>query len=267
MSQASSSEEKVIGSGLDVMDTGLDGSDSCFGEDLIGLDGSVDADLMTGGAPGCHVPLDTSPVRSVANATPSTPPRRVKEPFIGPLTTTDSTRVEDMKFLNSGFDDGDARRLLAVEMLAKSRGRAQSTPPRHTDAKRAALIKKYKRLRGYSTPPRGTKPYSRREKEILVSVRKFNEMEAAKYASVCERVEEYSREWIDRVADVPFNAPAARTEKMTGVSSRTVHNFARQDKRCELTPKKKPGRKSIDPAEWMLIDIRTIVRGKLCSNC
>lgn len=267
MSQASSSVEKVIGSGLDVMDTGLDGSDSCFGEDLIGLDGSVDVDLMTGGAPGCHGPLDTSPVCSVANAAtsnPSTPPRRVKEPFVGPLTTEDSTRVEDMKFLNSGFDDGDARRLLLVEKSVRSRSRAHSTPPRRTDAQRLAVINKYKHLRGYSTPPRGTKPYSRREKEILVSVRKFNEMEAAKYASVCERVEEYSREWIDRVADVPFNAPAARTEKMTGVSSRTVSNFARQEKRCELTPKKKPGPKRIQPAEWMLIDIRTIVRGEHC---
>lgn len=58
------------------------------------------------------------------------------------------------------------------------------------------------------------------------------------------------------------NAPAVRTERMTGIPRSTVRNFAKQEKDLQLTPKKVPGRKSVKPEEWMLVDIRTIVRGE-----
>ena len=203
MSQA---EEKVIGSGLDTMDIGVVGSDSCFGDGLIGSDGTVDVDcgLTTGGTPCCHGSGDISPTCDA----PSTPTRRVDAPFIGPLIKRELRNVEDMKTLNPGFDDGDARRLLIVEKSMRSRGRAYSTPPPLTNTARKALKEKYKKLRGYSTPPRGTKHYSKREKEIMLSVKQFNETEAANYAEVNKRVDDYSREWIDRVAAVPFSSPA-----------------------------------------------------------
>ena len=45
----------------------------------------------------------------------------------------------------------------------------QLHPADMRNAARKAMIQKYKKLRGYRNPPRGTKPYSRREKEILTT--------------------------------------------------------------------------------------------------
>ena len=108
---------------------------------------------------------------------------------------------------------------------------------------------KYKSMRGWSTPPRDRKDYSKREKLVINRVKEFNTKEAAKAKYTLKRSDEYSQELINVIALVPFTSPTQQTAEMLGVKQRTTRHFAKQAKDMALTPKKEPGKKMVNPPD------------------
>ena len=181
--------------------------------------------------------------------------------FIGPLSEKDQAEVSDLQLMTPGIDEGDARRLLQERHSVRGRkGRSASTPKRSA-ADRKALIAKYKALRGWSTPPRSARDFSKREKQLIARVKEFNDKEADNAKVVMKQADEYCQGMIQRISLVPFTAPTQRTAEMTGVNERNIRSYAKQAREVALTPKKKSGRKYFDPPDWVFADIRILVTG------
>ena len=181
--------------------------------------------------------------------------------MIGPLAEKDQAEVSDLQMMTAGLDESDARRLLQERQFVRRRkSRSLSTPKRPTSS-RQSLIAKYKSLRGWSTPPRVERDFTKREKLIISRVKSFNEKEAAKARAVLKKSDEYCEEMISNISLVPFTNSTQRTVEMTGINERNIRRFAKQAKDMALTPIKKPGRKLINPPDWVFTDVRTIVTG------
>ena len=146
-------------------------------------------------------------------------------------------------------------------------GADPSTPVKKTgdwtSARRTEVKRKYKEMMCWKKDERrGTSDYGRREKTIVLTVKAFNEGEKKAYKKRL-RIERdnYVKEAVRDMTVVPFEKVVERTSAMTGISERCVARFVQQERRSELTPKKKTGRKGFVAPEWILTDIRIIITG------
>ena len=87
---------------------------------------------------------------------------------------------------------------------------------------------------------------------MINRVKEFNTKEVAKAKYTLKRSDEYSQELINVIALVPFTSPTQQTAEMLGVKQRTTRHFAKQAKDMALTPKKEPGKKMVNPPDWVL---------------
>ena len=114
------------------------------------------------------------------------------------------------------FDDNDATKVAhARKAVVSKKISPRHRSPRFSTPKRRALVAKYKYLMGHRTPLK-FKGYSRREKCMVVSAKKFCKAELRRYREVTAREDSYVREQIDEVPVIPFSQVNRRVQKMLG---------------------------------------------------
>ena len=173
--------------------------------------------------------------------------------------------IDVIKRLSKGaFDNEDARRVLKNRSTRKAGKRSTATPRKTgpwSDQRRRETVKRMKRLIGWVTPSKGSKDFTKREKMMVLSVKKFCERERDKYLKRVEKEDGYVKEVAADIPKVPFENVTKRTADMTGIPKRTVQRFAMQERKCQLTPKAKLGRKKFVAPDWVYSDIRIIITG------
>lgn len=142
-------------------------------------------------------------------------------------------------------------------------GRRIGTPVRRTGAwntaRRLAVIQKYKDMMAVRSDRR-VKHFGKREKTILLNVRKFNEDEA-RTVKIKTKGNSDLRKVLDGLLKVPLEQVTKRTAEMTGCPRRTIQRFKMQEDKLELTPKQKKGKIEFVCPDWILTDIRIIITG------
>ena len=157
------------------------------------------------------------------------------------------------------FDRHETRKILAARKITR-----KSLPhsPRLSNKERKRRIQKMKELYAWCNTKSGTADHTKKEKEICVNVFKFVEAERRRYKDVTGREDVYVKEKIDEVGGrALFKHILKRTSLMTGVNWRTLQRFIRQSKASQLNPKRKPGRMTFTPPEWIFSAIRVIITG------
>ena len=174
----------------------------------------------------------------------------------------------EIKFIQAKSGDkldfADSKKVVLARRIAGRRlqeKRGIAVRKERTNKERKALINHLKKLTAHDEPMKGSKDYTKREKMIVMSVKEAVEKEKKNYTEVVKRGGEYIESHIKKIPVEPFINVKNRTAAMTGVPKSRVAEFSRQYKDCNLTPKKKPGRKAIEPEDWMLSDIRNIITG------
>lgn len=196
--------------------------------------------------------------------TPEAEQDSIADPTIS-LKPSDLKDIEYIQKKSCGkFDFSDAKKVVIARKVAKRRladKRYMDERRQRTDKERKALIAEMKRLTAHDEPAKGSKDFTKREKQLVMNVKEAVEKEKKNFKKVVERGGEYVEAHVKNIPVTPFNNVNDRTAAMTGVPRSSVIKFSKQSRDSTMTPQKKPGRKGVEPQDWMLSDIRTIITG------
>ena len=117
------------------------------------------------------------------------------------------------------FDEDDARKIEEARRKNRDQLGGNKTPksPKFSTPERKKLVDKYRALTGNFGKEKFGQ-HTKREKRIILSVKRFCENEKQKYREVISVVDSYTKDKIDSVAIVPFTQVSERVELMTGIS-------------------------------------------------
>ena len=138
-------------------------------------------------------------------------------------SANDEEEIAAIRFKSKGvFDDEDARKIKEArrrnkQQLSSDRAKTPKSPKLSTPV-RKKLVDKYRVLTG-NFGKENLGQLTKREKEMIVSVKRFCENEKKEYRKVISVVDSYTKDKIDSVAVVPFTQVSERVKLMTGILS------------------------------------------------
>ena len=195
-------------------------------------------------------------------------PQAEQDSSVDPTISIEGSDLKDIEYIQkkSGgkLDFSDAKKVVIARKVAKRRlteKRYMDERKQRTDKERKALIAEMKRLTAHDEPAKGSKDFTKIENQLVLNVKEAVQKEKKNFKKVVERGGEYIEAHVKNIPVAPFNNVNDRTAAMTGVPKSSVIKFTKQYRDSTMTPKKKPGRTAVEPQDWMLSDIRTIITG------